>query len=82
MDQSQRMIDDAEWHHPDNWAGLGPFAAYFSKRDSRVWVPHYWNNSLSPPAINFGHRLGFATWNLIVTIPWGILLLSYFVIRR
>lgn len=32
---SQREINDAEWNNPDNWSG----GFYFSKKDSRTWVP-------------------------------------------
>ena len=35
----QRDIDEAEWKNPDNWTGPGLFSFYFSKRDSRTWVP-------------------------------------------
>ena len=32
---NQRELNDAEWANPSNWSeGL-----YFSKKDSRVWVP-------------------------------------------
>jgi len=34
----QRMINEAEWSHPDNWSGPKWISVYFSKRDSRVWV--------------------------------------------
>ena len=32
---SQREINDAEWNNPENWSG----GFYFSKKDSRTWVP-------------------------------------------
>jgi uncharacterized membrane protein len=34
----QDRINRAEWANPNNWNG-GLFGIYFSKRDSRVWVP-------------------------------------------
>lgn len=56
MDKAQREVNDAEWCNPDNWAGIGPFKAYFGKRDSRVFVPceDWWGSR----TINFGHRRG------------------------
>ena len=30
--------NDAEWSDPENW-GEGFFGFYFSRRDSRLWVP-------------------------------------------
>lgn len=35
---TQPEIDDAEWHTPGNWHG-GPLGLYFSRRDSRPFVP-------------------------------------------
>lgn len=35
----QASINQQEWHNPDNWSGPAWIAVYFSKRDSRVWVP-------------------------------------------
>jgi uncharacterized membrane protein len=59
MDQAQREINDAEWHNPDNWAGIGPFKAYFSKRDSRVFVSRLRSDGWPrPTVINFGHPRG------------------------
>ena len=56
---TQREINDAEWRNPDNWSGSWPYNAYFSKRDSRLFVPQYFNSILCPHTINFGHRWGF-----------------------
>ncbi len=33
---TQDEINRKEWENPDNWSGPG---FYFSKKDSRVWVP-------------------------------------------
>lgn len=35
----QQEIDQAEWENPGNWTGWKWCSIYFSKRDSRVWVP-------------------------------------------
>jgi uncharacterized membrane protein len=57
---SQREINDAEWRNPDNWSDNWFFRAYFSKRDSRLLVPRYFNNMFMPTTPNFGHRRGVA----------------------
>ena len=36
---TQDETNRAEWQSPDNWAGPDWMALYFSKRDSRTWVP-------------------------------------------
>ena len=36
---SQSDINAAEWNNPLNWTGPKWFSVYFSKRDSRAWVP-------------------------------------------
>ena len=35
----QREINKAEWSNPDNWGGPRWISIYFSKKDSRTWVP-------------------------------------------
>ena len=52
--KSQREIDQAEWRNPDNWTTI-----YFSKKDSRAWVPK--KNPKHGTTINFGHPVG-ARW--------------------
>ena len=37
MDQDQ--VNRAEWEDSDNWSGPKAISVYFSKRDSRTWVP-------------------------------------------
>ena len=51
----QKEIDEAEWRCRDNWSGPGLIAFYFSKRDSRTWVPKSspylgWTLNLGKPA--------------------------------
>jgi uncharacterized membrane protein len=38
-DSAQKEINAREWLNPDNWGGPKALAVYFSKRDSRIWVP-------------------------------------------
>ncbi|MDX1496607.1 MAG: DUF5808 domain-containing protein [Salinisphaeraceae bacterium] len=35
----QASINQEEWNDPDNWGGPRGLEVYFSKRDSRIWVP-------------------------------------------
>ena len=50
----QTEIDDAEWANPANWhAGL-----YFSRRDSRSFVPKRGNPMLGA-TINFARPAGY-----------------------
>lgn len=35
----QRGINQVEWMSAANWGGPKALAVYFSKKDSRVWVP-------------------------------------------
>jgi serine/threonine protein kinase len=36
---NQSAINETEWNNPRNWTGPKWFSVYFSKRDSRAWVP-------------------------------------------
>lgn len=36
MDESQKQINEQEWQNEENW-GYGMI--YFSKKDTRTWVP-------------------------------------------
>ena len=38
---TQDEINRAEWNNPDNWSGPGILKLYFSKKDTRVWVPKW-----------------------------------------
>ena len=35
----QQEINHAEWLNADNWGGPKTLAVYFSKKDSRIWIP-------------------------------------------
>lgn len=50
MDQKQ--INRAEWENPQNWSGPRSLSAYFSKTDTRTWVPK------QIPATGFTLNLG------------------------
>ena len=36
---TQDEINRAEWENPNNWGGPDWMAVYFSRRDTRTWVP-------------------------------------------
>ncbi len=74
MEQSQ--INQAEWENPANWSD-SVVGIYFSKRDSRVWVPKRipsfgWTLNLGNPR---------AAW-FLVGILAGLPLLGAIVGRR
>ena len=65
------QANDAQWNNAQNWAGPKLFAVYFSKADSRLWVPKRipWMGW----TLNLGHPKG-AVW--LVGIIVGIVLLQ------
>lgn len=70
---NQNEINQAEWENPDNWS----MGIYFSKKDSRVWVPK------SVPwmgwTVNVGQK-GGAVWLLsfLIGLPILIVILTVF----
>lgn len=66
-DMSQDLINQAEWKNPDNWSGPRMLSHYFSKRDSRVWVPK--QISGLGWTLNLGHRRGVAWLFAMVLAP-------------
>lgn len=42
-----------EWKNPANWSGPKWLALYFSKKDTRLWVPK--KNPMMGWTLNFGH---------------------------
>jgi hypothetical protein len=76
MDESQREINDAEWRNSDNWNGVWIFPISFSKRDSRVFVPQWFNNPFMPTTLNFGNRwtaVVLPSLTLTVALMWGVI---------
>jgi hypothetical protein len=39
LSMTQDETNRGEWENPDNWGGPDWMAIYFSKRDTRTWVP-------------------------------------------
>ncbi len=63
----QKTINNNEWHNPNNWSRRGIFGIYFSKTDTRVWVPKAlpvlgWT-------INFGHPNSAFWLGAVIVIP-------------
>jgi uncharacterized membrane protein len=51
----QDEVNQAEWRNQTNWSGPAWFSVYFSKKDSRTWVPKRipamgWTINLGRPA--------------------------------
>ena len=52
---NERETNEAEWENPENWSGPGWVSFYFSKKDTRTWVPKSipwmgWTLNLGKPA--------------------------------
>lgn len=56
-----------EWRNPDNWSRPGLFGIYFSKKDTRVWVPK--SLPVLGWTINFGHRNAVFWMGALLLIP-------------
>jgi uncharacterized membrane protein len=48
--EAQRELNESEWRSEDNWSH-SIWGVYFSKRDTRLWVPKKWGIGWT---INFG----------------------------
>lgn len=55
---TQKEIDQAEWENSDNWTGPKGLSIYFSKKDSRCFVPKQIKGT--GPTMNLGKGSGFA----------------------
>ena len=62
---NQEEINQAEWENPDNLTGPRGLSIYFSKRDSRCFVPKQIKGL--GPTMNLGKASGFA-WLLFGTL--------------
>lgn len=69
MDPAQKAINEAEWNDADNWGGPRNLAVYFSKKDTRIWVPQQKKSFGVTP--NLAHSGGIL-W--MVAICLGIIL--------
>ncbi len=72
---TQDQINQAEWLNQDNWSGPKLLSVYFSKKDSRTWVPK------QIPALGWTVNLGkpagvFWLFAVIIGLPLFVILLS------
>ncbi len=73
---NQDEINKAEWENPDNWtSGSKWLRVYFSRKDSRTWVPK--QNQRMGSTLNLGKSTGVA-WlvGFLLGIPALILLIT------
>jgi uncharacterized membrane protein len=71
MDQKQ--INRSEWQNPEHWTGPAWCSVYFSKRDSRVWVPKQipamgWTLNMGQP--------GGVAWLMGIVVGLPLLIVS------
>ena len=66
----QKEINESEWQNEDNWGGPKSLAVYFSKKDTRTWVPQHKPGIGN--TINLAHTAG-VMW--LVGICMGMILL-------
>ena len=67
---NQKEINTAEWRNPENWSG----GFYFSKKDSRVWVPKSilwmgWTLNIGQPAgacLLLGFIIGIPAFIIVI----------------
>ena len=73
---SQDDVNQAEWENPENWtAGSNLFCVYFSRKDTRIWVPK--KIPAMGSTLNLGQR-GGVIWltAFLVGIPAVIILIT------
>jgi len=62
---TREEINQAEWNNPQNWSGPKWCKLYFSRRDTRAWVPK-WHQTFGW-TINIGNPRG-AVWLVGVVV--------------
>ena len=75
---AQTEDNQAEWQNPDNWSGPKWLSAYFSKKDTRTWVPK--QIPFMGWTINLGKTAGLL-WLVLVLVglPLLVILLMLFI---
>ena len=70
----QKEINRAEWENPENWSGPKWLSVYFSKADTRTWVPK--QIPVMGATLNLGKRAGvFWLVGFLVSFPLLVILL-------
>lgn len=74
---AQSKTNETEWRNPANWSGPKLLSVYFSKQDSRVWVPKQipWTGW----TVNLGRAAG-AAWLIAIIIAVAIAPILYMLI--
>ena len=54
---TQEEINRTEWENPKNWTGPKGISVYFSKKDTRCFVPK--QLKMTGPTMNLGKTSGF-----------------------
>jgi uncharacterized membrane protein len=76
MEQSE--VNRLEWRNPENWGGPVWMSVYFSKKDTRTWVPKQvpWMGF----TLNLAHTAGVAwlisIFLVVVALPFVALALA------
>ncbi|WP_417441235.1 hypothetical protein [Idiomarina sp.] len=70
---TQEEINSQEWHDESNWSRPLWLGIYFSKKDTRSWVPKFY--PILGWTINLGNRAG-AAW--FIGIIAGALVAAFF----
>ena len=70
--ESEDAINQREWEQLANWSGW--FGAYYSPRDTRLWVPKRPTIGTGM-ALNVGHPSAKITMATVCLVPAGLLLL-------
>ena len=66
---TQEEINELEWKNPENWAGDIWFGVYFSKQDSRAFVPKREHPELGW-TFNLGNPQGVKfLYSILVGVP-------------
>ncbi|MDE2027279.1 MAG: hypothetical protein KGK03_05715 [Candidatus Omnitrophica bacterium] len=68
INPGQQGVNEQEWNDPNNWSGPAYCRCYWSKRDTRLWVPK--SNPALGWTINFGHKFGLLTMIGGMAVPF------------
>ena len=67
FNSEQDQINRTEWENPANWSGPRSYGVYFSKRDTRIWVPK--KNPAHGWTINLAHDAGVKWLTAFILTP-------------
>lgn len=73
----QASINEQEWANPDNWSDYA-VGLYFSKRDSRVWVPK--RERELGWTFNLAHARGALGFIAVLLTPAAVMLIVLLVV--